>query len=388
MSTRSLEIADAAERVARSRAAFQVAWPDRVLEAAAFALKPLWPLLDRMESDYWSDSFDANACRRPVFITGLPRGGSTILLEIVASMPGMATHRYEDFPFLATPLLWNAIRGRMPRRPMEKRERAHLDSIQIDSASPEALEEPLWRRFWPDGEVPLGNAQKLADFSDLYKSHIAKIVALRKGTRYAAKNNYSVARLSVLHQLFPDARFLIPIRKPEHHIASLIKQQALFDAALASFPVARRHLHRLGHLEFGPDRTALSMGAPDEQKEILQLWRDGKELEGWARYWNRVHQSLLETLSNDETLAAHCIAVRHDSLCQHPLETLGQIESFIGAQLDYSIREGWAARLKLPDYYKVNWSEPELALIREITGETARQWGLLDEPVQGPIQRI
>src|SRR5690606_30377435 len=43
----------------------------------------------------------------PIWITGLARSGTTILLEILAAHPDVATQYYRDFPPVLTPWLWN-----------------------------------------------------------------------------------------------------------------------------------------------------------------------------------------------------------------------------------------------------------------------------------------
>ena len=37
---------------------------------------------------------------RPIYICGLARAGSTILLELLNSHPDLATHKYKDFSFV------------------------------------------------------------------------------------------------------------------------------------------------------------------------------------------------------------------------------------------------------------------------------------------------
>ena len=45
----------------------------------------------------------------PVFVTSLPRAGTTILLEILAALPEFATHTYRDMPMVLCPMLWSRI---------------------------------------------------------------------------------------------------------------------------------------------------------------------------------------------------------------------------------------------------------------------------------------
>ncbi|MCB9964174.1 MAG: sulfotransferase [Rhodospirillales bacterium] len=51
---------------------------------------------------------------KPIFITGLARSGTTILLEILASHPDISTHKYKDYPFVHTNYFWDTLRKFIP----------------------------------------------------------------------------------------------------------------------------------------------------------------------------------------------------------------------------------------------------------------------------------
>ena len=65
-------------------------------------------------------------------------------------------------------------------------------------------------------------------FEEFYCNHIRKILLSQGGTRYLAKANYNISRMKYLSKLYPEARFVILVRDPPEHIASLIKQHRLF----------------------------------------------------------------------------------------------------------------------------------------------------------------
>jgi hypothetical protein len=123
----------------------------RFAETAAPFL--IW--LGRIEPKLTGHKLDQIQIDRPVFIAGLARSGTTILLELLSNIDGAATHRYRDFPFVLSPLLWNSLLNfaTKPRAPVE---RAHRDRIQITPESPEAFEEPIWKAFFPDCHSPGG----------------------------------------------------------------------------------------------------------------------------------------------------------------------------------------------------------------------------------------
>ena len=63
--------------------------------------------LGKLEANAFREQLDAINLQSPVFVTGLARSGTTILLEQLARTNVFATHRYRDFPFLHTPIWWN-----------------------------------------------------------------------------------------------------------------------------------------------------------------------------------------------------------------------------------------------------------------------------------------
>ena len=216
----------------------------------------LWIALGNIETRVLEDEISATAVERPIFISGLARAGSTILLEILAGHDDVVSHRYQDYPLLFTPYWWNRLIERMPTREVPPAERTHRDGITVGPTSPEAFEEVLWMAFFPhlhqasQSDV-LDEQTAHPQFEAFYREHIRKLLRVRGGRRYLSKGNYNVTRLEYLLKLFPDARFVVPVRDPVWHIASLMKQHALFCEGCSRHPEAVKHLRRVGHFEFG-----------------------------------------------------------------------------------------------------------------------------------------
>ena len=82
---------------------------DRVLHRLAFSTIELQKALADLEDRVYASRFSQIEVDRPVFITSLPRAGTTLLLEIVASLDAFTSHTYRDMPFLITPMLWDSI---------------------------------------------------------------------------------------------------------------------------------------------------------------------------------------------------------------------------------------------------------------------------------------
>lgn len=346
----------------------------RVERGAAF-----WQGLGNLESRIYAGELAEIAIREPIYVTGLARAGTTILLEILAARPGVATHRYRDFPPVYTPILWNRAFAHIYRSDTPPTERAHKDRILVTPDSPEAMEEVLWMRFFPQAHDStalqvLDGSSSNPGFERFYTDHVKKIMLVRGGTRYLSKGNYNISRLAYLRRLFPDARFLVPVRDPAWHVASLMKQHRLFCEEETRDPRILAHMRRAGHLEFGLDRRAINVG-DGVAAEVERLWAEGEEVRGWARYWNSLYRFVARQRAADAGLAAAIMIVRYEDLCDRPRETLAQVLAHARLPATEPEIEGLAARLSPPAYYAPGFSDGERAVIAEETAEARELLG-------------
>jgi hypothetical protein len=332
------------------------------------------------ESRALADALAATPLREPIYIAGLARAGSTILLELIASAEGVVTHRYRDFPPVFIPYWWNGFVDRAQARVLEPKERPHGDRIWITPESPEAMEEPLWMAFFPSSHDPavsqsLDERDGNPEFERFYRDHIRKLLLVRRGTRYACKGNYNITRLDYLLRIFPDARIVIPIRDPVRHVASLVRQQERFSAACAGNPRGLAHLRQTGHFEFGLDRRPINTGDGAQTAEILRLWHDGDELKGWAKYWNQIYGYVAEHLQHNERLRRAALVVRYEDLCESGDTMVRSVLQHCRLSAGDSVIGTFASRLSAPDYYTAQFTDRELAVIREETEGTAARFG-------------
>ena len=339
----------------------------------------LWIQIGDAESRALPNLADV-AVREPIYIAGLARAGSTILLELVASADRVVTHRYRDFPPVFIPYWWNRFVDRAQASALESKERAHGDRIRITPDSPEAMEEPLWMAFFPSSHDPavshsLGEQDHHPEFERFYRDHIRKLLVVRGGTRYASKGNYNVTRLEYLLRIFPDARIVIPIREPARHVASLLRQHERFSAACEGNPRGLAHLRQAGHFEFGLDRRPINTGDDVGTAEILRLWREGEEVRGWARYWSQVYGYVAERLQASETLRRAALVVRYEDLCDSPEATVRRVLTHSRVAAGESAIHAFTSRVSAPDYYSRQFTDEELAVIREETKATAARYG-------------
>ena len=239
-----------------------------------------------------------------VFICGLARAGTTVLMREIYATGSFGSLAYRDMPFVLAPNLWAKLSG---KRTLETRERAHGDSIMVDLESPEALDEVYWRVMCSSDYI-FNNALKPhepdSDELEGFEA-LVRLVLLRTGReRYLSKNNNNILRIPALAKQFPNARFLVPIRDPRYHAASLMKQHERFgnvDKFTADY------MRWLGHHEFGADHRPFqfhqkNFGTPDMANYWLQLWI-------------ATHEHLIDTMAK---VGSQIIPVDMAELPKHP----------------------------------------------------------------------
>jgi hypothetical protein len=313
---------------------------DYLLVALGVRLAPLLRRCGELESDLVRARLAAVRIEQPIFITGLARSGTTLLLNLLAQIPGIATHRYRDFPFLWTPIAWNWLQSRIAAKE-ESVERPHRDRIYITADSPEAFEEPLWQFFFPHAHSENGNhvldeTTDASEFEVVFCDHIRKILLIRGGDRYLSKGNYNVSRIAFLGRLFPDARFVVPIRDPVSHVHSLVKQHRLFSAYAAQDARIPKYLMAAGHYEFGPQRRPINIHR-NLGERVADAWRRGDEYRGYAALWAGIYGHVATLVAERPSLSERIHIVNYDLLCRSPREQFARILDFADLDLGAAV---------------------------------------------------
>lgn len=288
---------------------------DRVLHHVAFSAVPAQLGIADIEDRVVGARTALPTVSRPVFVTALPRAGTTLLLEVLAGTSGFASHTYRNMPFVLCPLLWDAL-SRPFRTRAKLRERAHGDGMAVGFDSPEAFEEVIWKAFWPekyaDDRILLWSRDERDErFEAFLVQHIRKILWLEgrgQPCRYLSKNNANIARVELLSAIFPDCRILVPIRSPRDHAESLRRQHLRFSRIHGRDRFALRYMEWLGHYEFGQALRPIDFdgwldAAPSS---------DPADPAFWLAYWLAAHARLLALAS------PNVIFVDYDRLCREP----------------------------------------------------------------------
>ena len=272
---------------------------DRLLHRLAFATLRTQMELGDLEDRLFARHTKDIAVQRPVFITGLPRAGSTLLLELCAAVPEFASHTYRDMPFVLLPLMWGGFSTRF-RKAGGHAERAHGDGMMVNADSPEALEEMVWKTAWPDRYaddriVPWGEfGEDDSEFRAYFMAHARKIIAGRRrggspAGRYVSKNNANIARVDWLLGAFADATIIVPVRDPLQHAASLLRQHHNFQKIHRQDPFARDYMAAIGHFDFGLTLRPLDFGGWLDTARH----RDPASLGFWLEYWVAAYAHLV-----------------------------------------------------------------------------------------------
>jgi Sulfotransferase family len=338
----------------------------------------VWTALGRLETSLLASELNDRAIVKPIFVSGVARSGSTILTEIIGQHPQVACHHYSDFPMTWIPYWWNSLRRHLPLPKHAPQERAHQDRLMITADSPEAIEEVLWMHFFPGAHRPdrshvMHEQDNRLPFEKYYRDHIRKLLAVRHRQRYLAKNNYNITRLEYLLKLFPDARFVIPIRNPVQQVASLLKQHRLFSQQDAEDSRVSRQLKLSGHYEFGPLRCPIIV---DEERRAYYR-KDLDDIAWYASQWAELYGYLQQRMSDNRALADACLVVPYEDTCAGPVASLEKVFMHVGLDDEWSekIIAASAPTISAPDYYQPGFTPAQQELVRTLTGETA---GLFD----------
>lgn len=265
---------------------------DRLLHRVAFLRPGLQRTLGDVENDLFKKALADVEVRRPVFITGLPRAGTTLLLELLHDTGQFASFTYRQMPFVLNPLLWDRLSAGS-RRQGEVQERAHGDGMLVSYDSPEAFEEVLWVNYLGDtifeGDTmrPLQPADLDTRFREAFVTLARKLVCLKgrdrepatPAPRYLSKNNANLSRLAAIRSVFADAELLLCYRHPATHVASLHTQHLRFLEMHRDDAFARQYMRWIGHHDFGANFRPIRFGeqitlAPTDRLFWLQYWVD------------------------------------------------------------------------------------------------------------------
>ncbi|MFX0049009.1 MAG: sulfotransferase [Candidatus Hermodarchaeota archaeon] len=346
------------------------------------SFKKLSYFLARIETLLSHGDINKLSIDKPIYIVGLARSGTTIILEMLSKHPFLATHKYRHLPMPYFPHRFSRIidQSRFFTKP---RERVHKDGIIVTRESPEAVEEIFWQDFFNsthNEEISniMSATMSNPNFEQFYRDHIRKLLINQRCSRYLAKNNYNITRFEYLNKIFPTAKFLLIIRNPINQIASLIKQTRLFIEMEKEFPLLIDWHKLTGHSEFGHHQKCINTGDTELIYKIRRLWKnENTYVKGWAYYWSSIYNYVMNLLEENKKIKESTLIIRHEDLCESPAETIDKILEHTELPLDNfkKIKKYYVRHLHKPTYYTPNFSNQELNHILKITRATGSRFG-------------
>ncbi|MDF7773757.1 sulfotransferase [Sphingomonas sp. AOB5] len=281
---------------------------DRILHHIALGFRPVLEASFDIERARYRRALNGIAVEAPVFVSGLARAGTTVLMRALHASGGFASLSYRDMPFPLAPNSWARL-GRGFQRHVETSERGHGDGLTHDLDSPEAIEEVFWRMHEGDRyrtREALLPEPVAPDTIAAFRDYVRLVLLRHGGPRYLSKNNNNVLRLPALVAAFPDAVLLHPFRDPLQQAISLRTQHVRADKLAAEDPFRRRYMSWLGHHEFGADQRPFGFeGAPGAGESRARI-------DYWLKGWISVHRALL---AQPEAVAARQRFLDYDRLC-------------------------------------------------------------------------
>jgi len=249
--------------------------------------------------------------RKPVFIAGPARSGTSLLLSILSRAPGL----WSPYRELHAPYEWDI--GLHPN--LEDGDSNRLEAEHATPARATQVRAALW-----------GESYNTEIFGSTYPTdslsfHFVRRLSLvwktirRPPIRVVDKNPKHCFRVGFLKSIFPDARFVFLYRGPEANISSLI--EGWKSGQYATYDVPRSGENFQWHFDLPP-------GWKD--------WMDRPLPERCAHQWKGYSQALLsaeERLRDEEYIRCY-----YEDVVDRPLEVVESLFDFLEEELSATVR--------------------------------------------------
>ena len=269
-----------------------------------------------------------NETENHIFITGLARSGTTILLNALYKSNVFASLSYADMPFVLAPNLWSKISFK--KRDLKLKERAHGDGIKVSTESPEAFEEVFWKTF---------AEEEYEELEDKFRVYVGNIIYKYKKERYLSKNNQNIRRINLITSIFSNSKILIPFRNPIQHAYSLLTQHKKFIEESKNDQFISKYMKWIGHTEFGPNYIPI-------YNQNLNFHND-LEINHWIEQWYLTYNDAFQLSKNKQNL--HFIS--YEKLC---------------SSKDYWFQIQEIAKIEDPYIFEFRESKKDIPLIQDM----------------------
>ena len=252
-----------------------------------------------------------------IFISGLPRSGTTSLLNFFYNTNEYASLTYKDMPFVLSPNIFSKLSS---KKKVPKIERIHKDGIIYDQDSPDTFDEVLF--------LTLKESEVFQNYDHL----ISLILRCYKKEKYLSKNNNNYKRIDQILLNFPKSVVLIPFREPLQHANSLIQKHFMFIEKQGKDPFILEYMNFLGHYEFGRNHHYWF--------EPIN-YHDSNDINYWLEQWNLFYKNLEKKYFQKKQ---NVFFINYENLCKNEnskkiLEQKLNLENSNYFQFRYSQKE-------------------------------------------------
>ena len=284
----------------------------------------------KLEDLFFKDK-DINL-KTPIFITGMPRSGTTLLTHILHDTKKYGSFLYKDYPFPELPLFWNKFND-LYYKSAEDQKRIHNDDLLVNKNSPENLDEFIWKRLfqnhYKEFDSFLDEDFSNTEFENNYIRSIKKILFVRKKNQYLAKNNYIIFRIKYLLKFIPSAKFIVCIRNPNDTCYSLEKVHKRF-IEVNKIKEYKNFEKNFLHYEFGNSRKNPEIS--DESQKVNSLWNMNKEFEGYMLQWISIYEFIIKNYQ--DLFGKKILIFDYDRLKNDYSKEIKKISQFLNIDLD------------------------------------------------------
>ena len=282
----------------------------KLLHRLALSSSALGEATFDIESKFVKENLKQTQYQQHIFVTGLARSGTTVLMRAFYDTGLFASLTYRDMPFILMPNAW-AKYSRIGARYKIASDRAHADGVKVDFDSPEALEEVFWRVFHGSDYIKKGKLlpmQTQPEDEQRFRRYVSYILLRYGASRYLSKNNNNILRLGTLNSAFPNASILVPFRDPRQQANSLLTQHKHFLEMHKNDAFSKSYMNWLVHHEFGSDHRPFAW-SENYSKNLHPL-----SLDYWVAQWVGVYGNIVKILDSQDS--KNILPVGYELICE------------------------------------------------------------------------
>jgi len=227
-----------------------------------------------------------------VFICGLPRSGTTMLLNLIHETKKFASLTYYDMPLIMAPNLFSKFKKIQKDKVIN---RYHSDGLNISLSSPEAFDEVFLSTFNED------------EILENYEIFVNLICLKYEKRRYLSKNNNNYKRIKLINKIFNNSIFLLPFRNPLQQANSLFFQNKNFSNLQSKNKFITSYMNYLGHNEFGFNH---------KYWHKPEIFLDQNDINYWLEQWKLFHLNIINNYKSLKNFFLIC----YEDFCSNEIE--------------------------------------------------------------------